>query len=75
MAYSTVSGRYANRSPFAAIREALEGYRHAFMTYRRRRAIYLRTLRELQAYRPHELHDLRVQSADFEELARQQAGW
>jgi hypothetical protein len=37
--------------------------------------VYLRTLQELQAYRPHELHDLKVQSADFEHLARKQAGW
>ncbi len=75
MAYFTFGDRQTNRSTFAAIREALEGCRHAFTTYRGKRAVYLRTLRELQAYRPHELHDLRVQSADFEELARKQAAW
>jgi uncharacterized protein YjiS (DUF1127 family) len=58
-----------------ALRARLAGAVEAFKTYRRKRDIYLRTLRELQAYRPHELQDLRIQSGDFEALARQQAGW
>jgi uncharacterized protein YjiS (DUF1127 family) len=62
-------------SPLAAIRAGLAGFAQGIRTYRKQRAIYLRTLRELESYRPHELHDLRVQSADFEELARKQAGW
>jgi len=49
--------------------------KEAFKTWRRKREIYLRTMRELQSYRPHELLDLRIQSGDFEELARKQAGW
>ena len=53
----------------------LASARTEFQIYRQKRAIYLRTLRELQAYKPHELHDLRIQSGDFEELARKQAGW
>ena len=44
-------------------------------TYRRKRAVYLRTLDELNAYQPHELSDLRIHTGDFERLARQQAGW
>lgn len=43
--------------------------------YRRKRAVYLRTLNELQAYRPHELQDLRIGSSDIDMLARKQAGW
>ncbi len=52
----------------------LASVRAAFSTWRRKREVYLRTLRELQSYRPHELQDLRIQSGDIEELARQQAG-
>jgi uncharacterized protein YjiS (DUF1127 family) len=58
-----------------ALRARLAVSTGAFKTWRRKREIYLRTLRELQAYRPHELRDLRIQSDDFEELARKQAGW
>ena len=57
-----------------AIGAKLAARKEAFITWRRKREIYLRTLRELQSYRPHELLDLRIQSGDFEELARKQAG-
>lgn len=60
---------------FGALRVRFSAATEAFKSYRRKREIYLRTLRELQSYRPHELHDLRIQSGDFEALARQQAGW
>jgi ferric-dicitrate binding protein FerR (iron transport regulator) len=53
----------------------LTAARTAFQIYRHKRAIYLRTLRELRSYKPHELHDLKIHSGDFEELARKQAGW
>jgi hypothetical protein len=59
----------------AALREAFATYRRSRETYRRRRAVYLQTLKELRSYRPHELHELRIDSADIEALARQQAGW
>lgn len=75
MAYLATDQINASPDTFGAIKAGLTGFREAFATYRRQRAIYLRTLRELQSYRPHELHDLRVQSADFEALARKQAGW
>ena len=58
-----------------ALRARLFVATQAFKTWRRKREVYLRTLRELQSYRPHELHDLRIQTGDFEVLARQQAGW
>jgi len=58
-----------------AVRAGIAAARASFRDYRRRREIYLRTLRELRAYRPHELADLRIQSDDIERLAREQAGW
>jgi hypothetical protein len=61
-------------SPTGALLAGITGFVDAFSTYRRKRAVYLRTLQELESYRPHELQDLKVQSADFEELARRQAG-
>jgi hypothetical protein len=72
MAYISVD--HPVSSPIAAIRARLGAAWEAYSAHRRKRAIYLRTLRELQSYRPHELHDLRLQGADFEELARQHAG-
>ncbi len=51
------------------------GLRARYVTYRAQREVYLRTLRELRSYRPHELDDLRVHTGDFEALARKQAGW
>ena len=53
----------------------LAAIRTAFETYRRKRSVYLRTLRELQSYRPRELNDLRIDPADFEAVARKAAGW
>ena len=75
MAFITSEYGAAVPSRSGAAKTGLAGLLNSFRIYRQRRAIYLRTLRELQSYRPHELHDLRVQSADFEELARKQAGW
>jgi uncharacterized protein YjiS (DUF1127 family) len=45
-----------------------------FYEYQRKRMIYLRTLEELESYRPRELADLGINSSDFEALARSQAG-
>lgn len=59
----------------AAMRDAFATYRERREIYRRKRAVYLRTLRELQSYRPHELSDLRIDPADFQAIARKQAGW
>jgi len=68
-----------HRTGFSAWIEAVESavgvYRDARAENRRRREVYKRTLRELESYRPHELHDLKIDPADFETLARQQAGW
>ena len=75
MAFIGTDRSPASPSLMGALRAGFTGFGEAFKTYRRKRAIYVRTLRELQSYRPHELHDLKVQSADFEELARRQAGW
>jgi uncharacterized protein YjiS (DUF1127 family) len=61
--------------PLAVTRSRLFGLVEEWRAYRRKRAIYLRTLDELNSYRPHELADLRIHTGDFEELARQQAGW
>ena len=74
MAFLTTE-RVTAPSPGGALTATIRGWLDTYQTHRRRRDVYLRTLRELQSYRPHELHDLRVQSADFEELARKQAGW
>ena len=59
-------------NPFSA---RLAAWRSAYETYRAKRAIYLRTLRELRSYRPWEMHDLKIDPADFETVARKQAGW
>lgn len=48
--------------------------RDRLVEYRRRRSIYLRTLAELQSYRPHELLDLGIDPGEIDELARRQAG-
>ena len=64
-----------------AVAPALPGFlttgladlRSRFASYRHQRAIYLRTLRELESYTQRELHDLRLDPADFETLARQNA--
>lgn len=56
-------------------RSRLSALVESWREYRRKRAIYLRTLEELNSYRPHELADLRIHTGDFEELARRQAGW
>ena len=74
MAFISTEHAAPSLSPLGAVRAGVAGFIDAFNTYRRRRAVYLRTLRELQSYRPHELHDLRVQPGDFEELARKHAG-
>ena len=57
-----------------ALRDAWDTYRRTREVYRERREIYRRTLRELRSYRPNELHDLRIDPADFEAVARMQAG-
>ena len=76
MAYTTANNPSAPTFPFLGrLRQRLANARQAFATYRRQREIYLRTLHELQSYRPHELHDLRIQTDDIERLAREQAGW
>ncbi len=58
-----------------ALRDAIAAYRQSRETYRQQREVYLRTLRELRSYKPWEMHDLRIDPADFEAVARQQAGW
>lgn len=74
MAYVS-SDQSASAPPsLGALLAGFAAFRDGFAAYRRKRAVYLRTLGELQSYRPHELHDLRVQPSDFEELARRQAG-
>jgi uncharacterized protein YjiS (DUF1127 family) len=76
MAYITAGNTsVANPSLVASLRERIATARESFATYRHKRAIYLRTLRELQSYRQHELIDLGIQSGDIETLARKQAGW
>jgi uncharacterized protein YjiS (DUF1127 family) len=47
----------------------------AIHEYQRKRAIYIRTLEELESYRPRELADLGISTGDFETLARKQAGF
>ena len=75
MAYTASHHHTAEPLPIlAALRAGIAAARDSFLEYRRRREIYERTLRELQGYRPHELADLRIQSGDFERLAREQAG-
>ena len=74
MAYATSEHAVASPSLLSALKARIAKLHNDYMTYRQKRAVYLRTLRELQSYRPHELHDLRVQTADFQELARRQAG-
>jgi len=71
----TVHHPSAPASVLEALRVGIEAAKESFRDYRRRREVYLRTLRELRAYRPHELADLRIQSDDIERLAREQAGW
>ena len=73
MAYITSS--HGRPALFGALLARFTAARTALQIYRGRRAIYMRTLRELQSYKPHELHDLKIHSGDFEELARKQAGW
>ena len=75
MAHISFDHPTASLPLFGALRARLSAATQAFKTWRRKREVYLRTLRELQSYRPHELHDLRIQTGDFEALARQQAGW
>jgi hypothetical protein len=75
MAYISSDHPVPSLPIFGALKARLAASKEAYRTYRRKREIYLRTLRELQSYRPHELLDLRIQSGDFEELARKQAGW
>ncbi len=65
----------ALNSRIAALRNAFASYRRTRAIYRQQRAIYFQTLRELQSYRPSEMHDLRIDPADFEAVARKQAGW
>ena len=62
-------------SRIAALRDAFAAYRRTRAIYRQQRAVYLQTLRELRSYRPSELHDLPIDPADFEAVARKQAGW
>jgi hypothetical protein len=59
---------------FVVLRDRLASAREAIRIYRQKREVYLRTLRELRSYRPHELRDLRIQADDIEALAREQAG-
>jgi uncharacterized protein YjiS (DUF1127 family) len=74
MAYAPLDHAVSRPLDRGGLRAGLAAFRTAFLNYRRKRAVYLRTLRELQSYQPHELQDLRIQPADFEELARRQAG-
>jgi hypothetical protein len=57
-----------------ALHDAWDTYRRTRESYRNKRAVYHRTLRELRSYRPNELHDLKIDPADFEIVARIQAG-
>jgi uncharacterized protein YjiS (DUF1127 family) len=75
MAYISLPNVASRPALFSALRAKLAAARTEFQIYREKRAIYLRTLRELQSYRPHELHDLKIHPANFEEVARKQAGW
>ena len=70
-----ITSSYSRPALFGTLLARFAAARTALQIHRSRRAIYLRTLRELQSYRPHELHDLKIHSSDFEELARKQAGW
>jgi hypothetical protein len=72
MAYA---GTHHPTLPTGGLAARIAAWRRAHAAYREKRAIYLRTLRELQSYRPHELNDLRIHPADFERLAREQAGF
>jgi uncharacterized protein YjiS (DUF1127 family) len=53
----------------------LADLREAFVTYRRKRAIYERTFRELQSYSRRDLLELGISPDQIDELARRQAGW
>ena len=63
-----------NQSGVRALLTKLKNLRESRQTYRRKRAVYRRTLLELESYRPHELADLGIHGEDFDLLARQQAG-
>ena len=74
MAYAPSDHAVSQPLSWSGLRAGLAAFRTAFLTFRRKRAVYLRTVRELQSYQAHELQDLRIQPADFDELARRQAG-
>ena len=74
MAY-IASAEAARPSVLMAAIDPLVRLRMRLREYRRKRAIYLRTLQELRSYQPHELNDLRIHPTEFEALAREQAGW
>ena len=74
MAY-IISERAGRPAVIETLAAPLARLRTNFRDYRRKRAIYLRTLRELRSYQPHELNDLQIHASDFPELARKQAGW
>lgn len=75
MAFITTDRVVSPPPLFGSLRAGLAAFSAAVRTYRGQRQVYLRTLRELQSYAPHELQDLRIQPSDFEALARNQAGW
>ena len=70
-----ISERAGRPAVVEALAAPLARLQKSLRDYRRKRAIYLRTLRELQSYQPHELTDLQIHASDFPELARKQAGW
>ena len=56
-------------------RARLTNLRERIATYRRKRDLYERTLRELQSYSRHDLLDLGISPEDLHGLARRHAGW
>lgn len=71
---TTASGTARRPHLLTALFERLSELPAVFYEYQRKREIYLRTMRELESYRPHELADLRIASSDIEAIARKQAG-
>jgi uncharacterized protein YjiS (DUF1127 family) len=72
---TTASGTARHPHLLTALFDRLAELPAAFYEYQRKRAIYLRTLNELESYRPRELADLGINSGDIEALARKQAGF
>ena len=73
MAY--VTSEHAVRPPLlSGLAIRLGALRDQIAANRRKREIYLRTLRELESYSLRELNDLKLDPADFKSVARQSAG-